>query len=93
MSAGVRVWLGRDLSRLYVKLVRTGRMENIDFHEEFIRPLQTLGFRFDPGCVAHFIEIDEPREYRLLIRQLEANFDVNRLERNEIRYQLGLEDL
>jgi hypothetical protein len=65
-------------------------MDNRDFHEKFLRPLRTLGFRFDPAAVAHFIMIGSPQECGLVIRQLEANFDVSRLEKKEIFYWLGL---
>ena len=88
MSAGVRIWLDRDSSRLYIKLA--GRLENRDFHEKFLQPVRTLGFRFDAAAVAHYIEIGEPQECRLLLRQLETNFEVSRLEKKEISYWLGL---
>jgi hypothetical protein len=89
MNTGVKIWLDRDSSRLYVRLA-SGRMENREFHERFLHPLRTLGFRFDSATVAHFIEIGEPQECRLLFRQLEANFEVSRLEKKEICYWLGL---
>lgn len=89
MNTGVKIWLDRDSSRLYVRLA-SGRMENRDFHEKFLQPLRMLGFRFDPTEVAHYIEIGEPQECRLLFRQLEANFEVSRLEKKEICYWLGL---
>jgi hypothetical protein len=86
--ADISIWLEGDATRLYVRL--TGRMDNRDFHEKFLRPLRTLGFRFDPGAVAHFIVIGSPQECGLVIRQLEANFEVSRLEKKEIFYWLGL---
>lgn len=86
--ASISIWLDGDATRLYVRL--TGRMDNRDFHEKFLRPLRTLGFRFDPAHVAHFIEIGSPQECRLIVRQLEANFEVSRLEKKEIFYWLGL---
>ena len=89
MSTGVKVWLDRDSSRLYVRLA-SGRMENRDFHEKFLQPMRTLGFRFDSTAVAHYICIGEPPECRLLFRQLEANFEVSRLEKKEICYWLGI---
>ena len=88
--AGVRVWLDGSGSRLYVWL--TGRMENRDFHEQFLRPLRILGFRFDPASVAHYIELGGPQDCRLLFRQLEASFEVSRLEKAEIFYWLGLDE-
>ena len=87
---GISIWLEGDATRLYVRL--TGRMDNRDFHEKFLRPLRTLGFRFDPAAVAHCIEIGSPQECGLVIRQLEANFEVSRLEKQEIFYWLGLAD-
>ncbi len=87
---GINIWLDGDATRLYVRL--TARMDNRDFHEKFLRPLRTLGFRFDPAAVAHFIEIDCPQECSLVVRQLEANFEVSRLEKKEIFYWLGLAD-
>ncbi len=87
---GVRIWLDGDASRLYVRLA--GRMDNRGFHEQFLRPLRTLGFRFDPAAVAHFIAIGCPEECRLIIRQLEASFEVSRLEKTEILGWLGLRD-
>ena len=86
----ISIWLEGDATRLYVRL--TGRMDNRDFHEKFLRPLRTLGFRFDPAAVAHCIEIGSPQECGLVVRQLEANFEVSRLEKNEIFYWLGLAD-
>ncbi len=88
--AGISIWLDGDATRLCVRL--TGRMENRDFHEKFLRPLRMLGFHFDPAAVAHFIEIGSPQECGLVIRQLEANFEVSRLEKKEIFYWLGLPD-
>jgi hypothetical protein len=87
---GISIWLEGDATRLYVRL--TDRMDNRDFHEKFLRPLRTLGFRFDPASVAHFIEIGSPQECGLVVRQLEANFAVSRLEKKEIFYWLGLAD-
>jgi hypothetical protein len=87
---GISIWLDGDATRLYVRL--TARMDNRDFHEKFLRPLRTLGFRFDPVAVAHCIEIDCPQECSLVVRQLEANFEVSRLEKKEIFYWLGLAD-
>ncbi len=85
---GVHIWLDRNGSRLYVKLA--DRMENRDFHDRFLRPLRTLGFRFDAGAVAHFIETGTPQECGLIVRQLEASFEVSRLEKQEIFYWLGI---
>lgn len=73
---------------LYVKL--NERMDNRDFHEKFLAPLKALGFRFDASKVAHGIEVLEPEELGLLMRQLEANFRTSPLEREEIAYWLGL---
>jgi hypothetical protein len=87
---GISIWLDGDATRLYVRL--TGRMDNRDFHEKFLRPIRTLGFRFDPATVAHCIEISSPQECGLVVRQLEANFEVSRLEKKEIFYWLGLPD-
>jgi hypothetical protein len=87
---GISIWLDGDATRLYVRL--TGRMDNRDFHEKFLRPLRTLGFRFDPAAVAHFLEIGCRQECGLVVRQLEANFEVSRLEKKEIFYWLGLAD-
>ena len=87
---GVRIWADRDASRVYVKLA--ARVDNQTFHESFLRPMKTLGFRFDAEAVAHYVEIGEPPEWRLLLRQLEANFEVSRLEKSEICYWLGLDD-
>lgn len=86
----ISIWLEGDATRLYVRL--TGRMDNRDFHEKFLRPLRTLGFRFDPAAVAHCIEIGSPQECGLVVRQLEGNFEVSRLEKTEIFYWLGLAD-
>jgi hypothetical protein len=86
----ISIWLEGDATRLYVRL--TARMDNRDFHEKFLRPLRTLGFRFDPAAVAHFIEMDSPQECSLIVRQLETNFEVSRLEKKEIFYWLGLAD-
>lgn len=88
--ADISIWLDGDATRLYVRL--TGRMDNRDFHEKFLRPLRTLGFRFEPATVAHCIEIGSPQECALVVRQLEANFEVSRLEKKEIFYWLGLAD-
>lgn len=85
---GVHIWLDRGGSRLYVRLA--DRMENRDFHDLFLRPLRTLGFRFDPGAVAHYIETETPQECGLVVRQLEASFEVSRLEKQEIFYWLGI---
>ena len=86
--ASVRIWLDETSSRLYVRLA--GRMENRDFHDLFLRPLRTLGFRFDGAEVAHFLEFGSPQECRLIVRQLEASFEVSRLEKAEIFRWLGL---
>jgi hypothetical protein len=88
--ADISIWLDGDATRLYVRL--TGRMDNRDFHEKFLRPLRTLGFRFEPTAVAHCIEIGSPQECALVVRQLEVNFEVSRLEKKEIFYWLGLAD-
>ncbi len=85
---GISIWLDCEATRLYVRLI--DRMENRDFHEKFLRPLRTLGFRFDPAAVAHCIAIGSPQECGLVVRQLEANFEVSRLEKKEIFYWLGL---
>lgn len=87
---GVHIWLDRGGSRLYVKL--TDRIDNRDFHDLFLRPLRTLGFRFDPGAVAHYIETETSQECGLVVRQLEASFEVSRLEKQEIFYWLGITD-
>jgi hypothetical protein len=87
---GVHIWLDKGGSRLYVRLA--DRMDNRDFHDLFLRPLRTLGFRFDPGTVAHYIETDTPQECGLVVRQLEASFEVSRLEKQEIFYWLGIAD-
>ena len=70
--ASISIWLDGEATRLYVRLL--GRMDNRDFREQFLWPLQILGFRFDPAAVAHFIKIGSLQEYGLLVRQLEANF-------------------
>jgi len=88
--ASISLWLDGDAFRLYVKL--NGRMDNRDFHEKFLAPLKVLGFRFDAGKVAHAIALSEPGECGLLLRQLESNFDVSPLEKEEIMYWLGLTD-
>jgi len=87
-AASISIWLDTDLFKLYVKL--NDRMDNKSFHERFLAPLKVLGFRFDASRVAHCIEL-EPRECGLLMRQLESNFSVSPLEKNEILYWLGLE--
>lgn len=79
-----------DGSRLYVRL--TEHMDNRCFHEQFLRPLRTLGFRFDAAAVAHCIDLEDPQECRLIVRQLEGSFEVSRLEKHEIFYWLGLAD-
>ena len=84
------MWLDMDSLKLYVRL--TGRMDNRDFHEKFLHPLKTLGFRFDPCRVAHGIEFRCPDECGLAIRQLESNFEVSMTEKKEIMYALGLKD-
>lgn len=87
---GVHIWLDRDGSRLYIRLA--DRMQNRDFHDLFLRPLRTLGFQFDPAAVAHYIETATPQECSLVVRQLEASFEVSRLEKEEIFYWLGIAD-
>ena len=87
-AASISIWLDGD--RLYVKL--NGRMDNRDFQERFLAPLKVLGFRFDASKVAHCIDVREPGEYGLLIRQLELNFRMSPLEKEEIMYWLGLQD-
>jgi hypothetical protein len=87
-AVSITIWLDADSFRLYVKL--NDRMDNRDFHEKFLAPLKVLGFRFDTSKVAHGIELYEPGECGLLIRQLEASFRVSPLEKNEIMYWLGL---
>jgi|AGTN01.1.fsa_nt_gi hypothetical protein len=64
--ASISIWLDGEATRLYVRLL--GRMDNRDFPEQFLRPLQILGFRFDPVAVAHFIEISSSQECSLLVR-------------------------
>jgi hypothetical protein len=86
--AGISIWLDCDAFRFYVKL--NDRMDNRDFHEKFLAPLRVLGFRFDASKVAHAITLSEPRECGLLLRQLESNFTVSPLEKEEIMYWLGL---
>jgi hypothetical protein len=88
--ACVRIWLDGDSSRLYIRLA--GRLDNREFHERFLGPLRTLGFRFDASAVAHYLEFGCPQECRLIVRQLESNFEVSRLEKKEIFYWLGLGD-
>ena len=87
-TASISLWLNED--RLYVKL--NGRMDNRDFHEKFLAPLKVLGFKFDASRVAHGIEVYEPEECGLLMRQLEANFRLSPLEKEEIMYWLGLQE-
>ncbi|HTY91103.1 MAG TPA: hypothetical protein VMC84_08005 [Methanocella sp.] len=89
-TASISIWLDSDGFKLYVKL--NDRMDNRDFHEKFLAPLKVLGFRFDASKVAHGIEIGEPEELGLLIRQLELNFRVGPLEKEEIMYWLGLHE-
>ena len=86
--ANISIWLDCDAFKLYVKL--NDRMENRDFHDRFLKPLKVLGFRFDPGQVAHAIDLDSPQECGLLLRQLGGNFSVSELQKQEIRYWLGL---
>jgi hypothetical protein len=88
--ADISIWPDGDATCLYVRL--TGRMDNRDFHEKFLRPLRTPGFRFEPTAVAHRIEIGSPQECALVVRQLGANFEASRLEKKEIFYWLGLAD-
>jgi hypothetical protein len=38
----------------------------------------------------HFIETETPQECGLIVRQLEASFEVSRLEKQEIFYWLGI---
>jgi hypothetical protein len=90
IAAGVSIWLDLDTSRFYVKL--NDRIDNKDFHEKFLQPIKALGFRFDPQKVAHSLDINAPQECGLLIRQLDANFRLSQLEKNEIMYRLGLKD-
>jgi hypothetical protein len=40
--------------------------------------------------VAHYIETDTPQECGLVVWQLEASFEVSRLEKQEIFYWLGI---
>lgn len=87
-TASISIWLDGD--RLFVKL--NGRMDNRDFHEKFLAPLKVLGFRFDASKVAHGIEVRKPGECGLLMRQLELNFRVSPLEKEEIMYWLGLHE-
>ncbi len=84
----ITIWLDADSFKLYVKL--NDRMDNKSFHERFLAPLKVLGFRFDASKVAHGLELYEPGECGLLMRQLEASFSVSPLEKNEIMYWLGL---
>jgi hypothetical protein len=86
--ASISIWLDCDAFRLYVKL--NDRMDNRDFHEKFLSPLKVLGFRFDASKVAHTIALAEPRECGLLLRQLESNFTISPMEKDEIIYWLGL---
>jgi len=87
-KASITIWLDQEAFRLYVKL--RDRMDNREFHERFLAPLKVLGFRFDASRVAHYIGLYEPQECGLLMRQLEANFRVSPLEKQEIMYWLGL---
>ncbi len=89
-SVSISIWLDPDSLKLYVKL--NDRMDNRDFHEKFLRPLKVLGFRFDASRVAHGLELCEPGECGLLIRQLESSFSVSPLEKGEIMYWLGLRE-
>ncbi len=89
-TASISIWLDTDRFRLYVKL--NDRMDNRDFHEKFLAPIKVLGFRFDASKVAHCLEIGEPEECGLLLRQLELNFRVSPLEKEEIMYWLGLHE-
>ncbi|MCD1293477.1 hypothetical protein CUJ83_00505 [Methanocella sp. CWC-04] len=86
----IRIWLDIDTFKLYVKL--NDRMDNRSFHEKFLQPIKALGFKFDPSHVAHMMELKSPQELNFLIRQLESNFKVSSLEKNEIMYTLGLKD-
>lgn len=88
--ACISIWLDTDSFKLYVKL--SDRMDNRDFHEKFLHPLKVLGFRFDAFRVAHCLELNEPGECGLLLRQLEASFRVSPLEKEEIMYWLGLRE-
>lgn len=87
-TVSISIWLDSDRFKLYVKL--NDRMDNRDFHEKFLGPLKVLGFRFDASKVAHGIELSEPQECGLIMRQLESNFRVSPLERDEILYWLGM---
>ncbi len=84
----ISIWLDTDSFKLYVKL--NDRMDNRSFHEHFLAPLKVLGFRFDASKVAHGLELYEPGECGLLMRQLESSFRVSPLEKSEIMYWLGL---
>ena len=88
--ASITIWLDSDAFTLYVKL--NDRMENRDFHDRFLKPLKTLGFRFDPSRVAHAIALASPQECGLLLRQLDCSFSVSELQKKEILYWLGLDD-
>ncbi|WP_174590853.1 hypothetical protein [Methanocella conradii] len=87
-KASITIWLDQDALKLYVKL--SDRMDNREFHERFLAPLKVLGFHFDASKVAHCLELYEPHECGLLMRQLESNFRVSPLEKQEIMYWLGL---
>jgi len=89
-TASISIWLDMEGFRLYVKL--NDRMDNRGFHEKFLAPLKVLGFRFDASKVAHCLELGEPGECGLLLRQLELNFRVSPLEKEEIMYWLGLQE-
>ncbi len=89
-TASISIWLDTEGFRLYVKL--NDRMDNRGFHENFLAPLKVLGFRFDASKVAHCLEMDGPGECGLLLRQLELNFRVSPLEKEEIMYWLGLRE-
>ncbi len=86
--ASIAIWMEDD--RLFVKL--NERMENRDFHEKFLAPLKVLGFRFDASRVAHALELFAPQECGLVLRQLDANFRLSPLEKEEIMYWLGLHE-
>jgi hypothetical protein len=88
--ASITIWVDTDAFKLYVKL--NDRMENRDFHEHFLKPLKTLGFKFDPFKVAHAIDLASPQECGLLLRQLGYSFSVSDLQKKEILYWLGLEE-
>ena len=86
----ISMWMDPDSSSLYVKL--NDRISNNEFREGFLEPLKVLGFKFDPSKVAHGLKLKDVKELGLLLRQLESNFTISGLEKNEILYALGMQE-